>query len=70
MNNNEPVKILAMQDRARLIYNILKDRRDILLPQALSVDNLDMWLIFCVKTILILTFPPKPGPFKMRKNRL
>ena len=45
MNNTTSVKVLDMQGRAQVIYDILKDRLDTLQDAALSADNLDMWLI-------------------------
>ena len=45
MNNAASVKVLDMQGRAQVIYDILKDRLDTLQDAALAVDNLDMWLI-------------------------
>ncbi|MEN6308370.1 MAG: hypothetical protein ABFD91_11490, partial [Anaerohalosphaeraceae bacterium] len=45
MNRTNAVKVLDMQGRAQVIYDLLKDRLDTLLNPALATDNLDMWLI-------------------------
>jgi hypothetical protein len=45
MNKENSVKIMDMQGRAQVIYEVLKDRLNSLQETALAADNLDMWLI-------------------------
>jgi len=40
-------RVLPMRERAEVVYRILKDRLETVLPTAMREAGLDMWLIIC-----------------------